>query len=33
MKKVVLGLFVALVLAGCRQIYDREPVGVGYGNN
>ena len=33
MKKVVLGLFVALVLAGCGQIYDREPVGVGYDNN
>lgn len=33
MKKVILGLFVALVLAGCGQIYDREPVGVGYDNN
>lgn len=33
MKKVLLGIFVALVLAGCGQIYDREPVGVGYDNN
>ena len=33
MKKVILGFFVALVLAGCGQIYDREPVGVGYDNN
>ena len=33
MKKVLLGFFVALVLAGCGQIYDREPVGVGYDNN
>jgi len=33
MKKVFLGLFVALCLAGCGQVYDREPVGVGYDNN
>jgi len=33
MKKVILGLFVALALAGCGQVYDREPVGVGYDNN
>lgn len=33
MKKVLLGLFVALCLAGCGQVYDREPVGVGYDNN
>ena len=33
MKKVFLALFVALALAGCGQIYDREPVGVGYDNN
>lgn len=33
MKKILLGFFVALVLAGCGQIYDREPVGVGYDNN
>ena len=32
-KKVFLGLFVALCLAGCGQVYDREPVGVGYDNN
>ena len=33
MKKVVLGFFVALCLAGCGQVYDREPVGVGFDNN
>ena len=33
MKKVILGVFVALALAGCGQIYDREPGGVGYDNN
>ena len=33
MKKVFLALFVALALAGCGQIYDREPVGIGYDNN
>jgi uncharacterized protein YceK len=32
-KKFILGLFVALCLAGCGQVYDREPVGVGYDNN
>ena len=30
MKKIILGLFVGLALAGCGQIYDREPVGVGH---
>ena len=33
MKKVVLGLFVALVLAGCGQVFDCAPVGVGEDNN
>jgi len=33
MKKIILGVFVALALAGCGQVYDREPVGVGYDNN
>ena len=33
MKKLILGLFVGLALAGCGQIYDREPVGVGYDTN
>lgn len=33
MKKIILGLFVAIALAGCGQVYDREPVGVGYDNN
>lgn len=33
MKKIFLGLFVAIALAGCGQVYDREPVGVGYDNN
>ena len=33
MKKVLIGFFVALALAGCGQVYDREPVGVGYDNN
>jgi hypothetical protein len=33
MKKLVLGIFVGLALAGCGQIYDREPVGVGYDTN
>ena len=33
MKKLILGLFVVLALAGCGQIYDREPVGVGYDTN
>ncbi|MBP3397558.1 MAG: hypothetical protein J6K82_01370 [Alphaproteobacteria bacterium] len=33
MKKLFMGLFVALCLAGCGQVYDREPVGVGYDNN
>lgn len=33
MKKIILGVFIALALAGCGQVYDREPVGVGYDNN
>ena len=33
MKKMILGLFVGIALAGCGQVYDREPVGVGYDNN
>ena len=33
MKKFFLGLLVVLALAGCGQVYDREPVGVGYDNN
>ncbi len=33
MKKIILGLFVGLALAACGQIYDREPVGVGYDTN
>ncbi|MDR0967674.1 MAG: hypothetical protein LBL75_02480 [Rickettsiales bacterium] len=33
MKKLLLGLVVIFALAGCGQIYDREPVGVGYDNN
>lgn len=33
MKKLLLGFFVAIALAGCGQVYDREPVGVGYDNN
>ena len=33
MKKIILGLFIGLALAGCGQIYDREPVGVGYDTN
>ena len=33
MKKAILGLFVVLALAGCGQVYDREPVSVGYDTN
>ena len=33
MKKVALGVLVAIALAGCGQVYDREPVGVGYDSN
>lgn len=33
MKKFVLAMFVGLSLAGCGQIYDREPVGIGYDTN
>ncbi len=30
MKKAILGILFAIALAGCGQIYDTEPVGVGY---
>ena len=33
MKKFILGLFLVLVLAGCGQVYDRDPVGIGYDND
>ncbi|MDR2413063.1 MAG: hypothetical protein LBD50_02520 [Rickettsiales bacterium] len=33
MKKIILGVFMAATLAGCGQVYDREPVGVGYDND
>lgn len=33
LKKVILSLFVLIVLAGCGQVYDREPVGIGYDND
>ena len=33
MKKILLGFVVVFALAGCGQIYDRDPVGVGYDNN
>ena len=33
MEKGVVGLVVAMVLAGGGEIYEREPVGVGYDNN
>ncbi len=33
MKSVITGILVGLVLAACGQIYDREPVGVGYDTN
>ncbi|MFA7188314.1 MAG: lipoprotein [Alphaproteobacteria bacterium] len=33
MKKILLGLLVVFALAGCGQVYDREPVGVGFDNN
>lgn len=33
MKKILLGVFVALALGACGQVYDREPVGVGYDND
>lgn len=33
MKKFILAMFLGLTLAGCGQIYDREPVGIGYDTN
>ena len=33
MKKLLFGIFVAMTLAGCGQVYDREPVGIGYDSN
>ena len=33
MKKFLIALFLGLTLAGCGQIYDREPVGIGYDTN
>ena len=33
MRKISLGILFAFALAGCGQVYDREPVGVGYDNN
>ncbi|MCL1902581.1 MAG: hypothetical protein FWG18_03070 [Alphaproteobacteria bacterium] len=33
MKKVLLAFIAVMALAGCGQVYDREPVGVGYDNN
>jgi len=32
-KKFALAAFVILSLAGCGQVYDREPVGIGYDND
>lgn len=33
LKKILLSFFVVIALAGCGQVYDREPVGVGYDND
>ena len=33
MKKIIMGIFVVLALAGCGQMYAREPVGGGYDTN
>ena len=33
MKKILFAVLAVLALAGCGQVYDREPVGVGYDNN
>jgi uncharacterized protein YceK len=33
LKKFLLGFFVVLALAGCGQVYNREPVSVGYDND
>jgi uncharacterized protein YceK len=33
LKKIALLFLIVVALAGCGQVYDREPVGVGYDNN
>jgi uncharacterized protein YceK len=33
MKKILLAIFIGVALAGCGQVYDREPIGVGYDND
>ncbi|MCL2369069.1 MAG: hypothetical protein FWC83_00135 [Alphaproteobacteria bacterium] len=33
MKQFLAVVFVGLMLAGCGQIYDRTPVGIGWGND
>jgi len=33
LKKLLLGFFVLIALAGCGQVYNREAVGVGYDND
>ena len=33
MKRFLALVFVGLALAACGQVYDREPVGVGFDNN
>lgn len=33
MKKVLFIFITVLTLAGCGQVYDKEPVGVGYDND
>ncbi|MDR1361123.1 MAG: membrane lipoprotein lipid attachment site-containing protein, partial [Rickettsiales bacterium] len=33
MKKILLAFMLVFALAGCGQVYDREPVGVGYDND
>ena len=33
MKKILLLFLITTALAGCGQVYDREPVGIGYDND
>jgi len=33
MKKYLYLFFACLVLAGCGQVYDREPIGIGFDEN
>ncbi|MCL2538472.1 MAG: membrane lipoprotein lipid attachment site-containing protein [Alphaproteobacteria bacterium] len=33
MKKVIFALLTVFALAGCGQVYDREPVGIGFDND